>query len=258
MVAASVARCLDLAEPQETKLISADHPLSLTKKRIDHDFLSRLLSPSTSDAFGYLIGTYNRASQEGIFPGADSDLHGYTDPMDSCIYFFTSGGKPYAEYIKQQAVAYCSLLLLQPATFSGAIAPRQDAGARLLLNLISEDPRQRPFVKTGFLPDLIAHLRQLNLPGFNATNVGGVPDKLPPCVRALFAADPSLTVPGDGGGVFTLLLKDVSKVSRCQPCAVSRASPHGALYFHLSHSCSQFDRTLLSHNMLLNMPLPCY
>jgi hypothetical protein len=97
--------------------------------------------------------------------------------------------------------------------FSGAAAPRQDAGARLLLNLISEDPRQRPFVKTGFLPDLIAHLRQLKLPGFNATNVGSVPDKLPPCVRVLFAADPNVTIPGDGGGVFTMLVKEVSKVS---------------------------------------------
>jgi hypothetical protein len=66
MAATSVARCLDLAEPQETKLISAEHPLSLTKKRIDHDFLSRLFSPSTSDAFGYLIATYNRACQEGL------------------------------------------------------------------------------------------------------------------------------------------------------------------------------------------------
>jgi hypothetical protein len=71
MAAASVARCLDLAEPQETKLISAEQPLSLTKKRIDHDFLSRLLSPSTSDAFGYLVATYNRACQEGVLLGDD-------------------------------------------------------------------------------------------------------------------------------------------------------------------------------------------
>ncbi len=136
----------------------------------------------------------------------------------SALWIFCApAGNAHADYIKQQAVAYSALLLLQPATFSGAAAPRQDAGARIILNLISEDPRQRPFVKTGFLPDLIAHLRQLKLPGFNAANAGSVPDKLPPCVRALFAADPSLKVPGDGGGVLTMLVKDVSKVSRPEP-----------------------------------------
>jgi hypothetical protein len=64
-MAASIAKCLDLIEPQETRQISDDQLSSLTKKRIDNDFLTRLLSSSTTDAFGYLIATYGRASQEG-------------------------------------------------------------------------------------------------------------------------------------------------------------------------------------------------
>ena len=70
--------------------------------------------------------------------------------------------------------------------------------------------RQRPYVKSGYLHDLITHLRQLQLPGYKA----GVQDKLPPAVHALFASDPSLVQIQDGGGLFALLVKEVSQVSR--------------------------------------------
>jgi hypothetical protein len=124
-----------------------------------------------------------------------------------------TGAGAQAAYIKQQAVAYAALLLLQPATFSGAAAPRNDAGSRQILALISEDPRQRPFVKTGFLPDLVNHLRQLQLPGYRTVSIAGAKENLAPCVHPVFAAEPSLHQPNDGGGVLPQLIREVSKVA---------------------------------------------
>ena len=43
--------------------------------------------------------------------------------------------------------------------------------------------------------------------------IAGMPEKLPPCVYALFAAEPPPSLQLiDAGGVFSLLVKDVSKV----------------------------------------------
>ena len=80
------------------------------------------------------------------------------------------------------------------------------------MNLISEDPRQRPYVKPAFLSELVAHLRQLQLPGYKAVNIGGEQNKLAPTIQVLFASEPSLTQGNDGGGVFSLLVKEVSQV----------------------------------------------
>ncbi len=127
------------------------------------------------------------------------------------------GGNVHSEYIKQQATAYSALLLLQPAVFSGAAAPSVGSGARLFLNVLCEETRQRPMLKANFIPDLVNYLRKLQLPGYRVLNQSSAlqdnakAKHVEACLYALLAGEPTNSSL-DSGGMLHQIIKSVSKV----------------------------------------------
>ena len=147
MAAARISSVLACSS-EHVSAIEPGTPLAANRSTIDGALLGKLMSPASieGDALAYLIKTYDRAQK--------------------------SGTDEFALYIKQQCVAYSALVLLQPASFSGAAASAGpgDSAERILKLLRGEGSLTLPL---NFFGDLVACMKTLELPGYPRASAGG-------------------------------------------------------------------------------------
>lgn len=168
-----------ILDSKEAVSIPQTKPCASQRHAVDAAFLSRLMSPATSDAIAYLLQTFSRAAK--------------------------AGDDEYAKYVKKQAVAYAALAFLQPGSFSqSASAVPASYASQTLLDIIKADGSSNLQMPSGFLAALVAHMAEMELPGYPTP--GGA-------LLVLFASHPESVLP--------LLMKETLKtniVERFGPC----------------------------------------